>query len=238
MAALPNLRRGGLSDDAQAALSASFSRPPSAATRVAEALRQQIVDGALPPGSQLVEESLATTLGVSRNTVREAYALLVGERIVERVPHRGVFVARPGSAVVRDLYLTRTLIEAAAVRWGPELTPRALIGLRGAVTAGQAARAQHDWVGVAQANQGFHRQVVDLSGSLRLTEAFSATLAEMRLVFHQTGDGAFHGPYVDDNDTVTTLLERGERDAAAEHTVVYLARARDDVLARLAAVTA
>lgn len=216
---------------------ASLARPPLAATRVADALRQQIVDGVLPPGSQLVEESLAAALGVSRNTVREAYALLAGERIVERVPHRGVFVARPGLDVVRDLYLARTLIEAAAVRWGPGLTPAALTALRIAVGAGQAARARSDWAAVAQANQSFHRQVVDLSGSLRIREAFAATLAEMRLVFHQTGDGAFHGPYVDDNNTVTTLLERGDRGAAADHTVGYLARARDDVLERLAEAT-
>jgi DNA-binding GntR family transcriptional regulator len=73
-------------------------RPAPAAHRVADALREEILAGGLRPGAQLVEESLAGTLGVSRNTVREAYALLAGERIVERIPARGVFVARPVGA--------------------------------------------------------------------------------------------------------------------------------------------
>ncbi|NDU79577.1 GntR family transcriptional regulator, partial [Actinomadura sp. DSM 109109] len=40
---------------------------------VAEVLRQRISEGDLPPGTQLAEESLADSLQVSRNSLREAF---------------------------------------------------------------------------------------------------------------------------------------------------------------------
>lgn len=224
---------GPIPDVARDRLAASFVRPASAAQRVADALREQIVDGGLAPGTQLVEESLATGIGVSRNTVREACAQLTAERIVERVPNRGVFVASPGRAEVADLYRTRMLLEPAAVRWGAPASADFLARLRAAVDRGRACRDIGDWAGAAMANQQFHHELVALGGSRRVQELFASVLAEMRLVFHRTGDGAFHGPYVDDNDRVITLLEQGRRDEAADHLVDYLTRARDDLLARL-----
>src|SRR5688500_8822772 len=80
----------------EALAQARLQGPPSAAERVAEVLSEQIVQGQLRSGTRLTEESIATALGVSRNTVREAFALLTSERIVVREPNRGVFVASPG----------------------------------------------------------------------------------------------------------------------------------------------
>ena len=39
---------------------------------LADALRQQIIDGAFAPGSRLSESALAEHFGVARNTLREA----------------------------------------------------------------------------------------------------------------------------------------------------------------------
>src|SRR5689334_6419558 len=108
-------------DSADAAVdSLAGARPRLARTstteRVADAVREEIVEGRLRPGSRLPEHRLTTALGVSRNTVREAITQLLAERVLVREPHRGVFVAQPDRAAVRDVYRARRIIEPEAVR--------------------------------------------------------------------------------------------------------------------------
>jgi GntR family transcriptional regulator len=58
--------------------------------QIASELRSQIVSGALREGDRLpTEPQLQEKHGVSRNTVRDATALLVHEGLVQRVPGRG-----------------------------------------------------------------------------------------------------------------------------------------------------
>jgi DNA-binding LacI/PurR family transcriptional regulator len=65
--------------------------------QLANILRQRILEGTLPTGTNLPTEfELSAAYGVSRGTVRQALSLLSDERLVERVPGRGTFV-RHGS---------------------------------------------------------------------------------------------------------------------------------------------
>lgn len=215
---------------------AGFVAPPSASERVALALSEQIVEGRLRAGTRLTEETIAVALGVSRNTVREAFALLVSERIVAREPNRGVFVASPTAEDIRDLYATRRLIEPAAVLWGRAFTTEAVAEIRAAVSRGQLARAQDRWDDVASANQQFHRALAALGGSKRVGVQMSGVLAEMRLVFHLMGEvPRFHADYLDVNDEICALLENGDRAAAANRLQEYLDQAEAQLLEALGA---
>lgn len=80
--------------------------------RVAAALREQILSGALRPGAPLpAERQLAAEYGVARTTIRAALATLRAEGLVSVLDRRGAFV-RP-----RDLRPTRTV-------WrGPDAAP-------------------------------------------------------------------------------------------------------------------
>src|SRR3954466_9020915 len=85
---------------------------------VADALRNEVVEGRLLPGARLPEKALSDALKVSRNTIREALSQLVAERVLVREAHRGVYVAVPGPEDVRDVYRARRLLEPGAVRLG------------------------------------------------------------------------------------------------------------------------
>ncbi|WP_223164085.1 GntR family transcriptional regulator [Nocardioides mesophilus] len=69
----------------------------TSADRAARVVREEVVEGRLRSGTRLPEEQLASALGVSRNTLREALSQLVAERILVREAHRGVLVAAPRS---------------------------------------------------------------------------------------------------------------------------------------------
>ena len=75
-----------------------------AAERVRRLLVDQIQDGSLRPGERLAaERDLATQLGVSRSTVRQALGALESVGEVRRVPGRGGGTFVRGRKVERDL---------------------------------------------------------------------------------------------------------------------------------------
>src|SRR3954468_16055413 len=88
----------------------------STAELVANVLRENVIDGSLPPGTRLSEETIGNLLGVSRNTLREAFRLLSHENLLVHELHRGVFVRRLAAADVADIYRMRRILETASVR--------------------------------------------------------------------------------------------------------------------------
>src|SRR2546423_15391673 len=88
----------------------------SVADQVASVLRQQILTGELRPGMPLQEAPLAASLGVSRNTIREATRILSLEGLLKRSAHRGVTVAQLSLEDVGEIYRLRHLLEIPAVR--------------------------------------------------------------------------------------------------------------------------
>lgn len=174
---------------------------------------------------QLPEQQVCSALAVSRNTVREALTQLVGERILVRENHRGVFVSTPDVQAVRDIYRVRRILEPAVLR-EVRPGPAAALPLRAAVTEGEQAAAANDGDAVGSANQHFHRALVALAGSPRLDHQMALLLAEMRLAFHQVGRShEFHLPYLSDNAAVCVLIEQDDPDRAAQQLGDYLDRA-------------
>lgn len=205
------------------------------AERVAAAVRDEIALGSLAPGERLPEQAVCEALGVSRNTVREAMSQLIAERVLVREPNRGVFVAVPDAAAVRDVYRARRLIEPAAVRHGEAFDEAGVAAARAAVTDGLAAASAGRWADVGTANQRFHRALVALAGSPRIDQQMALLLAEMRLVFHRMPDvREFFEPYVARNDTIAGMLEAGDRAGAAAEVSDYLDAAERQLLATYA----
>jgi DNA-binding GntR family transcriptional regulator len=200
---------------------------------VAGALRSRISEGDLPPGTKLLEEALCSALGVSRNTLREAFAILAGENIVTRVPNRGVFVARPTAEDIGEIYRVRRYLEPAALRWGDGAHAAGSV-LDAVIARGRYARDAGDAAAMAGANQDFHKAVVALAGSVRFDAMMSEVLAEMRLVFHGMGnDPVFHAPYVEANADIARMLRGGRVEEAAESMRAYLDQAEAQLLSAM-----
>jgi len=85
-------------------------------TQAVEAIRAEIVSGALKPGQRLVERELCERLDVSRNTIREACRQLEAEGFLVIPPHKGPTVARLSDEEARAIYEVREALECFAVR--------------------------------------------------------------------------------------------------------------------------
>jgi DNA-binding GntR family transcriptional regulator len=210
-------------------------RRSTTAEQVAETLRQQITNGALPPGTRLREEAVVGALGVSRNTVREAFRLLAHLRLVDHALHRGVHVRAVSADDVRELFATRRLIQPLGI--AAALRDAALcVALEEQVDAAALAAAADDWTGVGTANMAFHLVMVAGCGSGHVTAMFEQLVAELRLAFLQMPDHkGLHEPYIDGNRRLVELLTAGRREAALTELASYLDTAEKQLLDQLAA---
>jgi DNA-binding GntR family transcriptional regulator len=92
---------------------------------LAERLRSQIVEGALPPGEKIVEKDLCAAFGVSRTPLREALKVLAHEGLVVLTPHRGAHVSH---LTVSDLEAAFPVIGALEALAGELACERATDG--------------------------------------------------------------------------------------------------------------
>jgi DNA-binding GntR family transcriptional regulator len=84
--------------------------------RIAERIRDLIIDGSLPPKTRLREVDLANRLGVSRGALREALRTLQEEGLVEALHNRGRYVSQISKQEIEEIYSLRSILESYAVR--------------------------------------------------------------------------------------------------------------------------
>jgi DNA-binding GntR family transcriptional regulator len=206
---------------------------------VADVLRDRIAEGALPPGTRLSEQALGAALGVSRNTLREAFRTLVHGRLVVHEMNRGVFVRTLGPGDVIDIYTVRHALESAGLRAAPTATPDRLDALEAAVLAAEAAAASHDWDAVGTGDLRFHRALTALAASPRLDEYLNRLLAELRLAFLAMPSAhALHEPFLRRNREIADLIARGDTAAAEIVLHHYLDDAQHMILNAIGETTA
>lgn len=131
-----------------------------------------ILEHRLHPGTKLVEERLAEIFGVSRARVREVLARLAHEQIVEMIPQRGAYVAKPSIEQALDVFEARRLIEPAVLRRLIEtLTPEKLARLRQHQELEVDARRREDKRAVVRLSGEFHSLAAELAGNTALARS-------------------------------------------------------------------
>jgi DNA-binding GntR family transcriptional regulator len=213
----------------EAALAALRIVRVSTAERLADRLRELMVQGVLKPGSPLREQPMVEALGVSRNSIREAFRLLAREGLVTHQMHRGVVVKRLDAQDIRDIYRTRGLLEPLAVQQPADPVVLAQLGV--CVAEAESALAAGDWEAVANCDLRLHRLIVSLLRAERISSAFDAILVELRLAFAEVDDpGDFYGPFVPRNRRLLELLQAERRDECVAELRDYFADAEARLL--------
>lgn len=151
---------------------------------VADTLREAIVTGSIPAGSNLVEADLAERFRVSRGPVRDALRELAREGLVVDLPRRGTVVSTLTLSDTRDVYAVREGLETAAARLSIErASDEELEALRSHVVAMEAAWDGHaDYADSLAADLAFHRALVTLSGNERLVQLYEQMLSQTQLL--------------------------------------------------------
>jgi DNA-binding GntR family transcriptional regulator len=157
-------------------------RRATAASTMAEALREELLSGAYALGTPLSEAELAERKGASLATAREALAELARDGLVVHSLHRGVEVARITPDEVRDVYTARRVFEIAGLQALLRRRPVDVSWLEAAAERMGEAAVARDGRALVEADLAFHLAIVAAAGSRRLTRAAQGALSELRLV--------------------------------------------------------
>src|ERR1700761_1342630 len=124
------------------------------------ALRHSILNGDFAPGQRLVEEELAATLGVTRQSLRAALLDLTTEGLVERIPNRGARVRVVTTEEAVAITECRMALEAlCAVKAALRITDSGAAQLRELGESLKRAVADGNPVKYSELNRELHRRV-------------------------------------------------------------------------------
>ncbi len=204
-----------------------------------EALREQIAGGVWPVGGRIpTEGELVATLGVGRNTVREATRALVHAGLLETRQGDGTYVRanselagairrRAASARTLEVLEVRRALETEAAGLAAERrTDEDLSRLQAARTERLARWEAGDIDGVVDGDLALHRAVVAAAHSPMLAELYDQiSLALRDAIEHLT----VNSELADDDlarvhDKLIEAIRRGDAKSARAETVAYLER--------------
>ena len=151
--------------------------------RICATLAAAIGEGALKPGSKILEEAIAEHFGVSRTVVRGALGVLQSDHLLERKRNRGTFVAEPSIADAKQLFearraLERTILEMVVGR----ATSADLDRLDAIAAEDKRIHAGGDEPTKTGLSGHFHLELAGLSGNGVLTELLGKVVARLSLV--------------------------------------------------------
>jgi len=153
----------------------------SVADQVAALLRQRILEGEFRPGTQLPELPMASSLGVSRNTMREAIRILSLEGLLRRSLHRGAAVSQLSVRDVQEIYQLRRMLELPAVLAARSPDPGLLQEVRSAVEQYELAVRDRNWSRAVSHDLHFHSLLIRIHGNKRLDSFYKNVLGELRV---------------------------------------------------------
>jgi DNA-binding GntR family transcriptional regulator len=138
-------------------------------------LRKRIVSLACRPGTMIFENVVASEFGVSRTPVRQAFARLASEELLQVLPQRGARVSQLTVRKVKEAQAVREALEIAAFadvarRWDerdPDCRLTA-IEAEACIAAQKQAVARRDYLAFVGLDEDYHNLILGLGGNTTL----------------------------------------------------------------------
>jgi DNA-binding GntR family transcriptional regulator len=182
---------------------------------VTDHLRELILSGAIPAGTQLLQIDLATQLGVSRTPLREAFRILEREGLI-RVSNgnKTVEVVSLADQDAVEIYELREVLEglAAGLAARAGLTPAMERRLRADADEMDRAIDAMELARYSKAHTDFHLGFVEASGNRRLVTVGPLIRLSSQIVLSQRARMERDG----DGRTLDHLLKQ----AGADHRLI------------------
>jgi DNA-binding GntR family transcriptional regulator len=133
---------------------------------VAEQLREEILSGWLKPGERLIEQKLASELGIGQPTMREALKELENQGFVRKVPNKGTYVTNLSSDDLNKILEVRICLESVAIYHAARNASEAdLAELDDIVRTMDSAVKAVNLGSFQKADVEFHRRIWHVSGN-------------------------------------------------------------------------
>lgn len=200
---------------------------------IIKSLRARIFSGELAPGTPLGEVDVAAHYEVARPTAKAALENLVASGLLTRNAHQTARVTLLSSHDARDIYRTRSIIEAEAVR---------LLAARREVPP-EAQKANTEITGLVNASPidiidpdiRFHTALVQALDSQRTSAIYAQLTDEIRLCMTHVQDATLLSTkdIAAEHAKLLQLISTGEAQAAADTLEDHLHTASDKLAEHL-----
>lgn len=201
---------------------------------VEQAIRDDIVSGALAFGTRLRIDELAVRYGVSHMPVREALRVLHGEGLVTIEPNKGARVLTVHPGFIEDLFDMRAALETMLARRAAERrTQEHLDKLRRAEDDLETLVDQRDFASVAEANRRFHTVINDAAGNPGALVIVDRHWLLLSALLRRYGHGEERFQRViDDHQHIIYSIERRDAAGAAALMGAHIEKAKNNLLRR------
>ena len=200
--------------------------------KIYEHIFDAILEQRLAPGTKLTEEGLGDVFGVSRTIIRRTLSRLTHEGVVELIPNRGAFVAKPDVNSARQTLEARRLIELALVERvaerGAQLK-RELKLLRLLIEEEHASAARADSGTAIRLSGEFHLELAQLAGNAPLANFLRSLVSQTSLIIAMYQRSQQSNCAIDEHSKLVDAIEREDKSLATHLMAEHL----DHIEARL-----
>ncbi len=184
-------------------------------------LRRLLILQQTPEGKRLREAEWAERLGVNRTALREAFARLEAEGLIEKGPITGYFVPALSRDDICEIIEVRIMLEGGAIdricRLGLN-TARHLKLMRQSCEQLERLVQEDYYLGVAEADRRFHEALIQAAGNKRLCMLYQR--APLPIIPPEIVSGAEWISTVrstlEDHRGILDALTEGKKDVAHE----------------------
>ena len=146
-------------------------------------VKEKIISREFFPGNRIVEEDLASEMGTSRTTVRSAITRLAFDGLVDVVPKKGTYVAKPTLEDMEEVYELRRVLETEAVKRAiPRIGEDALGRMQRCIDEQIELEKHYSMQEYVRINGAFHCEIAKASGNSYL-EKFLEELFNKTAIF-------------------------------------------------------
>ena len=209
-----------------------IKNPKSIRQKIYDHLREQLLNGEIPPHQHLVEAKIAKEIGTSRTPIREALHSLEFEGLIESIPRVGYVVKAINEEEVEEVCEIRVAIEGVGACWAMKKAPQRLIeDLKKNISMSEEKAAQGDPKAFVELDAQFHEIIARLSGSKRLQE-LGQTLRRHMLRYR------IESIYLTENVSraiqghkgILEAIEKGNLEEVNKAIKVHLEQSKKDIL--------
>ncbi|HTJ99134.1 MAG TPA: GntR family transcriptional regulator [Bordetella sp.] len=188
---------------------------------VVQALRDQILSGAIAPGDRLVESRLSEQFSVSRMPVREALRQLAASGLVTIEPRRGATVTAFQGTQLRELVEVRATLEALNAKLAAQRhDPAQIEELNALLNEGMRLANDPDTMAtLAELNRRFHDSLGHIAANSVLQEVMGTLRDRTAVLF-----ASFHGNRTQQNWEEHAAILRAVINGDAELASLLAAR--------------
>ena len=188
-------------------------------------LRNMIMRGELGAGQKLVQEDLATQLGVSRTPLRSAIARLERDNFVSVTPRGESYVREFNALRIANLFEIRAVLEGLTCRLvAPRIERKNIAYLRSLMSMSQESITKGDGLAAYRAaDVEFHTYLTGLLDDAFLTRMLDSMQAILTMSLAQ---GLLRSPAetLPEHLAIIDALEAQDSDAAEKAMLVHIRR--------------